>query len=69
MKTRLAGGGIHRIEDDGSVTVVKLKRTSLEVPVDLWFRWKMQAAREGVSMRDLFIRELTRYLDRKEAKR
>jgi hypothetical protein len=46
----------------------KIKRTSLEVPEELWFRWKVQAAREGISMRDLILRELARYLDRKGAK-
>jgi hypothetical protein len=46
----------------------KIKRTSLEIPEDLWLRWKVQAAREGVSMRDLVIRELTRHLDRKGVK-
>lgn len=46
-----------------------VKRTSLEVPGDLWFRWKVQSAREGVSMRDLILRELTRYLDKKEARK
>jgi hypothetical protein len=44
----------------------KIKRTSLEVPEGLWFRWKVQAAREQISMRDLILRELSRYLDRKE---
>jgi hypothetical protein len=50
------------------VSVVKVKRTSLEVPSDLWLRWKVQAAKEGVSMRDLVVRLLTAYLDRKEGK-
>ena len=48
--------------------MVKVKRTSLEVPADLWLRWKVQAAREGVSMRDLVVRLLTSYLGRKEVR-
>lgn len=51
------------------VPLVKVKRTSLELPADLWLRWKVQAAREGVSMRDLVIRLLTSYLERKEERR
>ena len=48
--------------------MVKVKRTSLEVPSDLWLRWKVQAAKEGVSMRDLVVRLLTSYLERKEGR-
>lgn len=47
----------------------KVKRTSLEVPADLWLRWKVQAATEGVSMRDLVVRLLMSYLERKGVKR
>ena len=35
----------------------RIKRTSLEIPEDFWLRWKVQAAREGVSMRDLLLRQ------------
>jgi hypothetical protein len=49
--------------------VVKVKRTSLEVPSDLWLRWKIRAAQENVSMKDLFIRVLADYLNRKEVKK
>jgi hypothetical protein len=41
---------------------------SLEIPAELWLRWKVQAAREGVSMKDLVVRLLTAYLDRKGVK-
>ena len=42
---------------------------SLEISPDLWLRWKIQAARESVSMKDLVVRLLTNYLDRREAKK
>jgi hypothetical protein len=46
-----------------------IKRMSLEIPSALWLRWKVQAAKEGVSMKDLVVRLLNTYLDRKEGKK
>jgi hypothetical protein len=51
------------------VVLLKIKRMSLEIPFPLWLRWKVQAAREGLSMKDLVVRLLAAYLDRKEAKK
>ena len=48
---------------------MQIKRMSLEIPADLWLRWKVQAAKEGVSMKDLAVRLLSAYLDRKEGKK
>jgi hypothetical protein len=48
---------------------LQIKRMSLEIPTDLWLRWKVQAAKEGVSMKDLVVRLLSAYLDRKEGKK
>jgi hypothetical protein len=45
---------------------MRIKRTSLEVPEALWLRWKIRAAKEGVSMKDLVLRALTRYLGRQQ---
>ena len=45
---------------------MKVKRVSVAVTERLWLAWKIAAAREGVSMKELAVREIERHLGKKE---
>ena len=45
---------------------MKVKRVSVEVDTSFWLRWKVAAARQGISMKALAVRELEKHLSKEK---